>query len=97
MSLTISKQKLKTTRLILSPDRKTSGILYIRYADDWILFTRGNESLAHAFMPLELKEICEKWILENLKLKLSQEKTKNTNLNKEKAHFLGYEIFKIGT
>ncbi|MGQ2957962.1 reverse transcriptase domain-containing protein [Agrobacterium sp.] len=39
----------------LDPDRKTPKILYLRYADDWVLFTRGNNEL-----PYKIKEIVEK-------------------------------------
>jgi retron-type reverse transcriptase/5-methylcytosine-specific restriction endonuclease McrA len=79
--------KLKTNRL--DPERKNIQILYIRYADDWILFSRGTEALA-----LEIKDLTKKWLSENLELELNQEKTKITELSENKAHFLGFEIFK---
>jgi group II intron reverse transcriptase/maturase len=79
--------RLNTTRL--DPERKKPALLYIRYADDWILFTKGNNNL-----PTDLKDIAQQWLSENLKLELSQEKTKITTLNEAKARFLGFEIFK---
>jgi retron-type reverse transcriptase len=83
----LTKEMLDTTRL--DPERKQPGILYLRYADDWILFTRGDPQL-----PLTIKEIAEHWLEIELELSLSEEKTKITIIKKQKAHFLGFEIFR---
>jgi group II intron reverse transcriptase/maturase len=60
---------------------------YFRYADDWILFTNASTEIAK-----EIKDDIQQWILNNLKLELSKEKTLITNLKKEPAHFLGYTL-----
>lgn len=85
----IKKNKTKQLQLLpLDPNKKRIIIRYYRYADDWILFLRGPEKSAKA-----IKNILNSWLLNNLKLKLSPEKTFITNINKNKAHFLGFEIF----
>jgi group II intron reverse transcriptase/maturase len=61
--------------------------VYTRYADDWILGVGGNEELA-----IQLKRKIESWLSENLKLTLSPNKTKITNIRKNFVPFLGYEI-----
>jgi hypothetical protein len=70
------------------PNRKIITYRYYRYADDWIFFLRGTEQTAKT-----IKKILEKWLTKNLELELSAEKTLITNLRKNKAHFLGFEIF----
>lgn len=80
------KDQLKLTAL--DPNKKSIDYKYYRYADDWILFTRGSLNTAK-----KLKRILEIWINNNLKLKLSPQKTLITEIRKEKAHFLGFEIF----
>jgi hypothetical protein len=70
------------------PKRKLIKVSYYRYADDWILLIRGTIQTAKT-----LKKILKIWLLNNLKLELSPEKTLITDLHKEKAHFLGFEIF----
>jgi retron-type reverse transcriptase len=85
-------KQLEIIRLVtvrLDPNRVKPSFLYLRYADDWILFTRGNLEQA-----ISLKEVAEKWLLKELKLSLSQEKTLITHIQTEKAHFLGFEIFR---
>lgn len=66
------------------------SILYIsyrRYADDWIILTNANKALAET-----LKEKIQEWLEQNLKLQLSLDKTKITDIQKEPALFLGYRI-----
>nr|YP_010836049.1 hypothetical protein QLP54_mgp17 [Phyllosticta yuccae]WGC90064.1 hypothetical protein [Phyllosticta yuccae] len=68
-------------------DSNFKKLVYVRYADDWIIGVRGT------------KEDC-RWLLEQiknyldneLKLKLSETKTLITNASKEKAIFLGTSI-----
>ncbi len=45
-------------------------------------------------MAKTIKKVLELWLKNNLKLTLSPTKTLITDLHQEKAHFLGYEIFK---
>lgn len=61
--------------------------IYVRYADDWILGFRGTNLEA-----LQLKESIGNYLKEHLKLTLSDEKTKITNIQKESILFLGYDI-----
>lgn len=64
-------------------------IYYIRYADDWIIGINGPKSIA-----TKMKEEIEEFLLTKLKLKLSKEKTKITDITdgKNKIFFLGYNI-----
>lgn len=72
----------------LAKHRQTIRFFYIRYADDWVLFTNATPERAEQF-----REIFKYKIYEMLKLELSLEKTKITNMaNKELAHFLGYQL-----
>ena len=62
-------------------------IYYHRYADDFIIGVAGSMGTVE-----EVKELV-RIKLESLSLELSAEKTKVTNLKKEKARFLGYDIY----
>lgn len=79
--------KLRNTPY-LDIDRKTSKIYYHRYADDWTLWIRGNFALAK-----ELKDKIATYLQTELSLKLSPTKTLITNLQQNKATFLGFEIY----
>lgn len=61
----------------------------IRYADDWIIMTSSYENA------VKWKYACEKFLREELKIELSEEKTLITDLREEKATFLGYDMFKL--
>jgi len=67
--------------------RINNRIYYVRYADDWIIGIIGTFEFAEL-----LKEEITTFLRENLKLTLSQEKTKITHLNAERAKFLGVEF-----
>lgn len=68
--------------------RQTIRFWYTRYADDWIFLTNANIEKV-----TEWKTLFTKWIQENLKLSVSEEKTKITNIRKgERAKFLGYSL-----
>ena len=60
---------------------------YIRYADDFLLGFAGPEAEAE-----EIKEQLRKFLHEELKLEMSQEKTLITQAHTRAARFLGYEI-----
>jgi group II intron reverse transcriptase/maturase len=60
---------------------------YVRYADDWLLGFSGPRDEAE-----RIKSRLKEFLLERLKLELSQEKTLITNARLETARFLGYEI-----
>jgi hypothetical protein len=68
-------------------DKKVQKIYYIRYADDLIIFIRGNkETTDYAYK--QIKEFSSR----KLKLEFSTEKTLITKLTENAAKFLGYTI-----
>lgn len=62
-------------------------LYYIRYADDWLLGISGPQQDA-----IKVKEQIRTFLLSELKLTLSEEKTLITHAKTEKARFLGYDI-----
>lgn len=62
-------------------------IRYVRYADDWILLTNGDKGVATVF-----KQRISGFLEKELKLKLSPEKTLITNITKDPAKFLGFQL-----
>src|SRR5436305_1760802 len=60
---------------------------YIRYADDFCLAFIGPKSEAE-----EIKRLLRKFLSEELKLNLSEEKTLITHARSHAARFLGYEV-----
>jgi group II intron reverse transcriptase/maturase len=60
---------------------------YVRYADDFLLGFIGPKSEAK-----EIKQQLRKFLQEELKLELSEEKTLITHAKSEAARFLGYQI-----
>ncbi len=62
---------------------------YVRYADDWVIGIRGpyNETL-------NVKQRITAFCRETMNLELNDEKTKVTNLGKDKVLFLGANIFR---
>jgi len=60
---------------------------YVRYADDFLLGFAGPRSEAE-----EIKQQLRKFLQEELKLELTEEKTLITHAGSEAARFLGYEV-----
>lgn len=58
----------------------------VRCADDFKIFCRTGEEAQRAFYATQ------KWLRERLKLPISMEKSKVTNLNKAESEFLGFSI-----
>lgn len=81
----ISHIKLKKSSII--SNKKILRIFYSRYADDWILLTNGNKQIADI-----LKKKISDFLKEELFLSLSANKTLTTDITKEPARFLGYEL-----
>jgi len=79
-------KSLKNSRRLI-PSRLPNGtrVRYVRYADDWVVGIYGTEGFAN-----EIKNLLATFLSEELKLKLSEEKTKITNLIHNKASFLGF-------
>jgi len=72
-SVTLSKQKIRYE--------------YVRYADDWVLFTNASPSIVQIW-----KRLFSLWLKTNLKLTLDQVKTKITNTRSNPVKFLGFNI-----
>lgn len=64
-------------------------IIYVRYADDFIVGVAGPHGLA-----IEIQDKIEQFLKEKLGLRLNETKTKVTNFIKEEAFFLGTRISK---
>jgi group II intron reverse transcriptase/maturase len=79
-------EKLKIPRL--KPIGNNRKLAYVRYADDFIIFVWGTHNDC-----LEIKNLVGKFLKSHLSLDLSKEKTKITHLKKEKAKFLGFELW----
>jgi len=62
-------------------------VRYIRYADDWMIGIIGDKKMVD-----QLKSEVGDYLKRVLKLTMSEEKTKITNLNGHRARFLGVEI-----
>jgi len=65
-----------------------AAVQMFRYADDWILVIRGTKTQAQ-----DIKEACKTFLLDELGLELSEEKTKITHIE-EGFEFLGFRIFR---
>ena len=72
------------------PPERSARLEYVRYADDWIIMLTGPISLAKM-----LTRKCKNFLIQELNLTLSTEKTKITNPNKQPILFLGHNIFQI--
>lgn len=89
-------KKIKERKLIIHKklDIKSSDqsnkelkLLYVRYADDWILLTNGNKLIA-----TKIKQMISSFLEEKLGLRLSDKKTVITDIRKEPAKFLGFQL-----
>lgn len=63
-----------------SKTRIGTRVYYVRYADDWVVGILGPASLA-----INIKSEIKDYLVNKLKLELSDEKTKITNLTKDRA------------
>lgn len=68
-------------------DPKYRRLKYVRYADDFLLGFVGTREEAE-----EIKQQIRKFLHDELRLELSEDKTLITNARAEAAKFLGYEI-----
>lgn len=88
----LRKKKLKIANRLGLKSSKHNGstrkIAYVRYADDFLIFVWGTKQDS-----LEITELCRKFLESRLHLNLSQAKTQITYLKKDKAKFLGFEIW----
>lgn len=84
-------KQLEQERLKLSPTLPIAAgyrrLFYVRYADDWLCGVIGSKEDCK-----KIKEDIKCFLSDSLHLELSEEKTLITNA-KEKAHFLGFDIY----
>ena len=80
------KALLKKLRILPERINMSKKIVYVRYADDWICGVFGSKQDC-----LEIKAEIAKFLKEELKLTLSEEKTLITHSD-QKIRFLGYDI-----
>lgn len=71
----------------LNIERLPRRMVYIRYADEWVIFLNGEKEQAK-----EIKEDIKDMLEKKLGLKLNEEKTKITDLKKDETHFLGFSM-----
>lgn len=81
------KELRRKTRSMSTTLRMGNKLYYVRYADDWVIGVIGNYQFASM-----IKEKVKAFLAKELKLELSEEKTKITNLGSEHARFLGHNI-----
>lgn len=80
------QQELFKHQPTLPQDESYKRLVYVRYADDFLIGVIGSKNDA-----IKIKSLLTDFLIEKLKLNLSQEKTLITHSG-TKAKFLGYEI-----
>ncbi|SFF27114.1 reverse transcriptase domain-containing protein [Paracidovorax wautersii] len=78
------ERRLRETPSLMHDDPTFIRIKYVRYADDWIIGIDGPKQLAE-----QLREDVKNFLADDLKLRLSVEKTHIRNARTERAFFLG--------
>lgn len=79
----IHKYYLERTRTPwVRVSKKNIKIIYLRYADDWIILTNASRKYCNT-----IKDYIPNKLINTLKLELSEEKTKITNLKQKNAVF----------
>jgi len=81
------RKQAQTMPAMKTNDPNYRRLKYVRYADDFLLGFTGPKSEAE-----EIKQQLKKFLHEELKLDLSEEKTLITHAVSEAARFLGYEV-----
>jgi group II intron reverse transcriptase/maturase len=82
------KKGYQELRKMKSTIRVGMKLYYIRYADDWLIGIWGSKEDS-----IKVQKRIETFLKTELFLEMSVEKTKITHAGKEKAHFLGYDIY----
>ena len=86
--------RISKTQMLSERSMRMNSIIirfsYTRYADDWIILTNGRKELV-----IEMKKDIQTWLRTHLKFELDEKKTKITNLETDKALFLGFSIFRL--
>jgi group II intron reverse transcriptase/maturase len=81
------RKQSQTLPSVMTNDPDYRRLKYVRYADDFVLGFVGPRSEAE-----EIKQQLRRFLREELKLELSEEKTLITHAVSEAARFLGYEV-----
>jgi group II intron reverse transcriptase/maturase len=81
-------KELKVLKIERSLATQQIQIEYVRYADDWMIGIKGDQTLVK-----ELKVEVSHFLMSSLEQTLHPTKTKITDLRSGKAKFLGYEIY----
>jgi len=84
--LPILKKCKQNLRKIPSTPQDNKRLVYVRYADDWLIGICGNKTECEG-----IKEQIGAYLRDTLKLELSEEKTLITH-SSERTRFLGYDI-----
>lgn len=82
-------QKMRTMPSKDPFDRDYTKVKYTRYADDFVVMISGSKATAE-----RIREEIRDFLMTELHLELSMEKTLITNLTDQRIRFLGYEIAK---
>jgi hypothetical protein len=80
-------KQMRNMPSVMKNDPNYIRIRYLRYADDWVIGVCGNKQLAE-----RIKADIKDFLFNDLKLRLSEEKTHITNARTEEAHFLGTRL-----
>lgn len=83
------RKELKDIPSVDVMDKSFIRVRYVRYADDFLIGTISDKEYAKS-----LKQEIKEFLINELHLRLSDEKTKITNAKHDKAQFLGYLITK---
>ena len=87
MLLIAEMKKLKKERYHLpAKDQSDKKIVYVRYADDFLIGVNGAKEECQ-----QIKSLIKEYLAEHLKLEMSDEKTKITH-SSDCARFLGYDV-----
>lgn len=88
----VMKKIRKTTHQMRKEPAQKPGTkflrgIYVRYADDWIILTN-----APIYIVQKIKNHLAEWLKNNLHATLAENKTLITDITKDPAHFLGFEL-----
>jgi len=79
--------KLRITPSVIRTKDTGTRVYYNRYADDWLIGITGDLDLAE-----RIKDEVNAFLRDELKIELSQEKTKITHVTQDKVNYLGFQI-----
>jgi len=86
-SLLDYKTTLRITPSVIRDSTTGNRVYYNRYADDWVIGISGDLKMAN-----QIKKEVYEYLLNYLKLTLSEEKTKITHMTSSKVGYLGFYL-----